>query len=212
MGAHVEPLEMTSTVSPKGDTRTNPPAVLVVDDVEANLISIEALLDGMACEVVLARSGDAALRQLLRREFAVILLDVEMPEMDGFEVAHHVSRNPATQEVPIVFLTAMHETDASVLRGYGSGAVDILFKPINSMVLRSKVRVFLDLYRGRRQLAESRRALEDMNRELSAVACANEELVEQFRTANIQLAAAYQNLATTQSQLVQSAKMASLGE
>jgi two-component system NtrC family sensor kinase len=210
--AHVNLLEKTMTAIPRADLRSNAPAVLVVDDVQANLISIEALLDGMACDVVLARSGDAALRQLLRREFAVILLDVEMPEMDGFEVAHHVSQNPATQEVPIVFLTAMHESDSSVLRGYGSGAVDILFKPINSMVLRSKVRVFLDLYRGRRQLAESRRALEEMNRELSAVACANEELVEQFRAANIQLAAAYQNLATTQSQLVQSAKMASLGE
>jgi two-component system NtrC family sensor kinase len=207
-----EPQEFDSSVPPASDSRAKPPAILVVDDVEANLISIQALLDGMNCEVVLAKSGNAALRHLLRQEFAVILLDVEMPEMDGFELAHHISRNPATQETPIVFLTAMHESDGSVLRGYGSGAVDMMFKPINSMVLRSKVRVFLDLYRGRRQLAESRQALEHMNRELTKVARANGELVEQFRSANIQLAAAYQNLATTQSQLVQSAKMASLGE
>jgi two-component system, NtrC family, sensor kinase len=166
------------------DDRTGAPAVLIVDDVEANLISIEALLDGMDCQVVLVKSGNAALRQLLRREFAVMLLDVQMPEMDGFEVASHVSQNPATRDTPIVFLTAMHESDGHVLKGYGSGAVDFLFKPINPTILRGKVRVFLDLYRARQKLTESRHALET----------------------------AYQNLATTHSQLVQSAKMASLGE
>jgi two-component system, NtrC family, sensor kinase len=167
------------------------PAVLVVDDVEANLVSLEALLEGMGCEVVLARSGNAALRELLHREFAVMLLDVQMPEMDGYEVARYVSQDPATREVPIVFLTAMHDDPDSVLRGYTSGAVDFLFKPVNPAIVRSKVRVFLELYRGRRQIEESRLALEQSHAEL---------------------AHAYQNLAATQSQLVQSAKMASLGE
>jgi two-component system NtrC family sensor kinase len=167
------------------------PAVLVVDDVEANLVSLEALLEGMGCEVVLARSGNAALRELLHREFAVMLLDVQMPEMDGYEVARYVSQDPATREVPIVFLTAMHEDPDSVLRGYTSGAVDFLFKPVNPAIVRSKVRVFLELYRGRRQIEESRLALEQSHADL---------------------AHAYQDLTATQSQLVQSAKMASLGE
>jgi two-component system NtrC family sensor kinase len=192
--------------------RAGAPAVLIVDDVDANLVSIEALLDGMDCQVVLAKSGNAALRQLLRREFAVMLLDVQMPEMDGFEVASHVNQNPATRDIPIVFLTAMHENDGSVLKGYGSGAVDFLFKPLNPTILRGKVRVFLDLYRARQKLAESREALEETNRELTLLAQARAELAERFRAANMELASAYHNLATTQSQLVQSAKMASLGE
>jgi two-component system NtrC family sensor kinase len=192
--------------------RANAPAVLIVDDVEANLTAMEALLEGMDCQVVLAKSGNTALRQLLRRQFAVMLLDVQMPEMDGFEVASHVNQNPATRDVPIVFLTAMNENDGSMLKGYGSGAVDFLFKPINPVILRGKVRVFLDLFRARQKLAESREALQQTNRELTLLAQAKAELADQFRAANIELASAYHDLTTTQSQLVQAAKMASLGE
>ena len=83
-----------------------------------------------------------------------MLLDVQMPEMDGYEVARHARENPATQEVPIIFLTAMHDNEDCVLRGYGSGAVDFLLKPVNSYVLRAKVRIFLDLYLSRRALAQ----------------------------------------------------------
>ena len=160
------------------------PAVLVVDDVDANLVAVEALLSDLDCDLVLARSGNAALSALLRREFAVILLDVQMPGMDGYEVARHSREYHGTRDVPIVFLTATHNTEDNVLRGYGSGAVDFLFKPIDSTILRSKVRVFLDLYNGKRQIADSKRALE--------------------RT--------YEELQATQAQLVHSAKMASLGE
>jgi two-component system, NtrC family, sensor kinase len=167
------------------------PSVLVVDDVPANLVSLEALLEVLGCEVTTASSGDQALRLLLRREFAVMLLDVQMPLMDGYEVARHARMNPATREVPIIFLTATHNSPENVLRGYGSGAVDFLFKPINPDVLRSKVRIFLELYSGRRQLADANQRLEQQNREL---------------------AAAYQDLQATQAQLVQSAKMASLGQ
>ena len=174
-GAEKEPaLEVTS----------ERPAVLVVDDVDANLVAVEALLSDLDCDLVLARSGNAALSALLRREFAVVLLDVQMPEMDGYEVARHSREYHGTRDVPIVFLTATHNTEENVLRGYGSGAVDFLFKPIDSTILRSKVRVFLDLYNGRRQIADSKRALE--------------------RT--------YEELQATQAQLVHSAKMASLGE
>jgi signal transduction histidine kinase len=128
------------------------PAILIVDDVEANLVALEAQLGTLDCDIVRATSGNDALRQLLRREFAVMLLDVQMPAMDGFEVARLARENRATRDLPIVFVTAMHETEESVLQGYGSGAIDFLFKPINARVLRSKVRVFLDLYLGRRQL------------------------------------------------------------
>jgi two-component system NtrC family sensor kinase len=148
------------------------------------LLVIDGLLKGMPCEVVLASSGNEALRLLLKHEFAVILLDVQMPEMDGYEVARHARLNPATAHIPIIFVTATHESEESQLRGYGSGAVDYLFKPVNPAILRSKVRVFLELFEKRRQVADGLKALTD----------------------------AYDELRSTQAQLIQAAKMASLGQ
>jgi two-component system NtrC family sensor kinase len=176
----------------------SPPAVLIVDDVEANLVALRALLEGLGCTVASAISGNQALRLLLKQEFAVMLLDVQMPEMDGYEVARHARMMPATRDVPIIFLTATHDSEENVLRGYGSGAVDFLFKPIDADVLRSKVRVFLELFSGRRQLADANQKLEANN---SSLRQANEELQQ-----------AYRELQAAQAQLVQSAKMASLGE
>lgn len=167
------------------------PAVLIVDDVEANLVVLRALLENVECSVTSVNSGTQALRALLRHKFAVMLLDVQMPEMDGYEVARHARMNPATRDVPIIFLTATHDSEANVMRGYGSGAVDFLFKPIDSTVLLSKVRIFLELYSARQELSN-----------------ANVEL----RQTNADLQRAYSELQATQSQLVQSAKMASLGE
>src|SRR5436190_6832052 len=115
------------------------PSVLIVDDVQANLSVAKGILSDLHCDLVCASSGNEALRHLLKREFAVMLLDVQMPEMDGFEVARLARENPATRDVPIIFVTAMIETEANMLRGYGSGAVDLLFKPVNAHVLRSKV-------------------------------------------------------------------------
>lgn len=128
------------------------PKVLLVDDVEANLVALEGILGRMPCELVRAGSGNEALRLLLKHEFAVMLLDVQMPDMDGYEVAQHARDNPDTRKVPTIFVTATHETEESVLRGYEAGAFDLLFKPIDPYVLRSKVQVFLDLYLGRRRL------------------------------------------------------------
>jgi two-component system NtrC family sensor kinase len=179
---------MTMTGSSPLDS---PPAVLIVDDVEANLVALRALLEETRCAVTSASSGTQALRHLLRQEFAVMLLDVQMPEMDGYEVARHARMNPATRDVPIIFLTATHNSQENVLRGYGSGAVDFLFKPIDRDVLRSKIRIFLELYEGRRQLASANQHLRQANQDLSA---------------------AYRELQAAQGQLVQSAKMASLGE
>jgi two-component system sensor histidine kinase/response regulator len=129
------------------------PPVLLVDDTEANLVALQAVLADLPCEPVVARSGNEALKQLLKHDFAVMLLDVQMPEMDGYEVAHYARDNPATREVPIIFLTAMSSTEDGVLRGYGSGAVDFLQKPINPRVLRGKVQVFLDLHGSRLRIA-----------------------------------------------------------
>jgi signal transduction histidine kinase len=130
------------------------PSILVVDDVEPNVVALEALIGDLGCEVVRATSGNEGLRQLLKREFAVILLDVQMPGMDGYEMARYARANPDTRDVPIIFLTAMDRTEENILQGYGSGAVDVLYKPLNPLILRSKVRVFLDLYITRRRLAD----------------------------------------------------------
>jgi signal transduction histidine kinase len=135
-------------------TQAPRPSILLVDDVEANLIALEAQLSGLDCERVRASSGNEALRQLLKRDFAVMLLDVQMPGMDGFEVARYARENPATRQVPIIFLTAMVETAEYVRRGYGTGAVDFLFKPVNAQILLSKVKVFLELYVSRQKLSQ----------------------------------------------------------
>src|SRR5688572_31805976 len=95
------------------------PSVLAVDDVAANLITLEALLEGIDCDVVQANSGEAALRHLLKRQFAVMLLDVQMPLMDGYEVAAHARSNPSTRDVPIIFLTAASDSEATALKAYG---------------------------------------------------------------------------------------------
>lgn len=144
------------------------PCVLLVDDVPANLVALQALLSRLDCELVLASSGNEALSLLLKRSFAVMLLDVQMPEIDGYEVAALARNNPSTRHVPIIFVTAMHETEDNALRGYGTGAVDFLFKPINPTVLRSKVQVFLDLYLGQRKLAAEVEAHKETLAELDA--------------------------------------------
>jgi two-component system, sensor histidine kinase and response regulator len=159
------------------------PCVLAVDDTPANLVALSALLDGLDCELVAVESGNEALRQLLRREFAVMLLDVQMPDMDGYEVARHARENPATRDVPIIFLTAGRRTDEGVLRGYGSGAVDFLFKPLDAHVLRSKVRVFLELYLSRKRLSDTLSELERANEALRHfTSAASHDLREPART------------------------------
>lgn len=130
------------------------PHVLLVDDKDANLIALRAQLEDLECELVFASSGNAALRELLKRSFAVVLLDVQMPDMDGYEVARLAHENPDTRDVPIIFVTATLDTQENALRGYGTGAVDCLFKPVNPHILRSKVRVFLALHESRQRLLD----------------------------------------------------------
>lgn len=136
------------------------PAILVVDDQNSNLIAMEAVFEGEPVDLVKASSGAEALKILLQRDFALVLLDVQMPDLDGFEVAEIMRSNPRTESTPIIFLTAISKEQRYIFRGYETGAVDYLFKPIDPAILRSKVRVFLDLERKNRSLRESLRLLQ----------------------------------------------------
>jgi len=128
--------------------------ILLVDDRPENLVALEAILGSLNQKLVPVRSGDAALKALLSDEFAVILLDVVMPGMDGFETAAHIKRRPRTRDVPIIFLTALNSEPDYAFRSYSAGAVDYIAKPFDPWVLRAKVAVFVDLYMKNRQLSE----------------------------------------------------------
>jgi PAS domain S-box-containing protein len=127
-------------------------SLLLVDDREANLVALREILEPLGQELVTARSGEEALKHLLTREFAAILLDVRMPGLDGFETAELIKARERTRHVPIIFLTAISEEDRQVFRAYETGAVDYLFKPFEPEVLRSKVSVFIDLHRKNQEL------------------------------------------------------------
>ena len=143
------------------------PKVLIVDDVPANLRAMAKLLAELDCAVLLAESGKSALATIEEHELAVVLLDVNMPDMDGFEVARLARALPTARHVPIIFVTGSSQTEDSVFQGYESGAVDVLFKPVNAHVLLSKVNVFLELHRSRQRLADEieahKRTLADLD-------------------------------------------------
>lgn len=128
--------------------------VLAVDDRPENLIALEAILQGLPVEIASVTSGDEALKRLLSEDYAVILLDAQMPGMDGFETASHIKRRERTRHIPIVFLTAANYDPHLAFRGYQLGAVDYLTKPLDPWVLRSKVQVFADLWKLNTELAE----------------------------------------------------------
>ncbi|SDT72858.1 response regulator [Actinoplanes derwentensis] len=125
---------------------------LLVDDRKDNLLALEAILQGLPVTAVAVESGEAALKQLLTDDFAVILLDAHMPNMDGFETASHIKRRERTRHVPILFLTAADRDAQLALRGYAVGAVDYLTKPFDPWVLRAKVSVFVELWTKNQQL------------------------------------------------------------
>lgn len=162
--------------------------ILVVDDVSDNLLAIEAALDGLAPALVFARSGEEALRCLLDRDFALILLDVQMPSMNGLETARLIRRRKRSQHVPIIFVTAHDRDDDEVLAGYRLGAVDFLFKPIKPEILRAKAGVFIDLQRHAAALARQAAQIEaqelaDLRRQVEAAALRRSNLeLERIRT------------------------------
>lgn len=142
------------------------PKILVVDDTPANLLVMRRLLAKVEAQLVEAASGAAALSACLDHDFALILLDVNMPEMDGFEVASLLQEEITTRQTPIIFVTAAYGDDLHRLKGYHSGAVDYIAKPINDQILLSKVRVFLDLYRSKLALQDALEQQFDLNRQL----------------------------------------------
>ncbi len=141
--------------------------ILLVDDREENLIALEDILSSLDLVPVRARSGEEALKALLNTEFALILLDVRMPGMDGFETAAHIKRRERTRNIPIIFLTVVDSAPDYAFRGYAAGAVDYLTKPFDPWVLRAKVSVFSELYNMNKRLAEQASLLRDrLNGEL----------------------------------------------
>ena len=159
------------------------PAILMVDDNPTNLYLLKAMLNHTGIELVRASSGADALRQVLQRDFALILLDVQMPGMDGFETATLIRQRERSSRTPIIFVTAHSPDGAMLLKGYQAGAVDYLFKPIDSTMLRSKVEVFVALYRNAELKAQAA-AAEAANRQLEADLRTQAELAEQLAHLN----------------------------
>ncbi|MFB4282129.1 MULTISPECIES: response regulator [unclassified Nonomuraea] len=153
--------------------------ILLVDDNEESLIALEAVLRPLQQLLFKARSGPEAMKLMLRHDFAVVLLDVLMPGMDGFETATHIKRLDQTRDVPIIFLTGTEPSSGAAFRGYAVGAVDYLTKPFDPWVLRSKVAVFMELFRKTAvlmeqaallaQLVQDHEALADFAQRLGAV-------------------------------------------
>jgi PAS domain S-box-containing protein len=162
-------------------------SLLLVDDRPQNLLALEAILEPLGHELVTATSGEQALRILLQRDdFAVILLDVQMPDLDGFEVAEVIKERDRTRAIPIIFLTALSKEERHVFRGYEIGAVDYVFKPFDREILRAKVGVFVELWEKNEQIREQAEQL------------AAQELAELRRTS----AERYRQLADAMPQIV----------
>jgi PAS domain S-box-containing protein len=169
----------------RGADVTGVASILVVDDHAENRTALEALLAPLGQRVVAVGSGEAALKELLRSDFACILLDVQMPRLDGFQTAALIKRRERSQHIPIIFLTAASKDDLEVFRGYSAGAVDYIFKPIDPDVLRSKVAVFVELWQKTQQLREHEARLHEQ--ELAALERASEARYRQLADAMPQI-------------------------
>ncbi len=156
------------------------PKILVVDDIPANLVAMRAILRKQDAELIEAGSGNEALALSLEHEFAMVLLDVQMPDMDGYEVAEMMRTTEQGETVPIIFVTASHREFLHELKGYQVGAVDYIGKPVDEQILNSKVSYFLELYSSKRDLQEKMREVKELNermlKEIHARVDAEEEL------------------------------------
>jgi len=158
--------------------------ILLVDDHEENLLALEAILTDESYNLVRAQSGRGALREVLARDFAIILLDVAMPDLDGYETASLIRQRERSRDTPIIFLTANYRTDMHVFRGYSVGAVDYIFKPFTPEILKSKVAVFVELYNKR----------EALKRHSAALQRAHDELEDRVRSRTREIATANEAL------------------
>ena len=145
----------------------NLPKILVVDDQEMNIYAMEQVLKNIGAEIFTAQSGNEALSRILYHDFALILMDVQMPEMNGFETAEIIRANDSTKCTPIIFVTAINKEEKYVARGYQTGAVDYLFKPVDPDILIAKVNFFLDLANVHNELKQKQAELELLNKKLS---------------------------------------------
>jgi PleD family two-component response regulator len=157
-------------------TNEAPVNILLVDDLPANLLALEAMLEGLGQNLVKARSGEEALRQLIQKDFAVILLDVLMPGMNGFETAKLIQDRDRSRHMPIIFLTAGGKTEIEMFQGYAVGAIDYLLKPIRPAILRSKVLVLINLHRKTEEVRLLKEELSQRMGELETVKNLNIDL------------------------------------
>jgi signal transduction histidine kinase/ActR/RegA family two-component response regulator len=161
--------------------------ILLVDDHVENLLALEATLSQLNQNVLKALSGREALKMLLDQDLAVILLDVHMPDMDGFETARLIRGREKTQNIPIIFLTAMHKSETQVFKGYSLGAVDYIFKPFDPEILKAKVSVFIELYKKTEEIQRQAELLGQKNQELDENNKAILRLYKEIETKNDEL-------------------------
>jgi len=162
------------TTSPTSKTKVN---ILIVDDDATKRFALKTIVAPLDENVIEASSGADALRQLLRNEFAVVLLDVRMPIMDGFETAQLIRQRPRSELTPLIFVTALDEAETDMGRGYNLGAVDFVFAPVVPAIMRAKVTVFVELYRAQKELRRYRTQLETLVEERTiALTAINREL------------------------------------
>ena len=192
--------------TPKG-ARGEPINILIVDDEPKNLTVLETILDDPGYRLVRAESADQALLALVVEEFTLLILDIRMPGMTGFELAQMIKERKKTARVPIIFLTAYYGEDQHILEGYGAGAVDYLHKPVNASILRSKVAVFAELYRKNREAIAASKAL---LAEVTERRHADEQLRELNETLENRVAARTSELAASQARLRHAADLAKL--
>jgi diguanylate cyclase (GGDEF)-like protein len=150
--------------------------ILIVDDRPENLFVLESLLENMNCNIIKANSGNEALSLMFDYDFALVLLDVQMPEMDGFETAELMRGNLRTRYIPVMFVTAISKEQKCIFKGYEVGAVDYLFKPIEPVILKSKVRVFIEMYNQKKIVEEQSKLLQLKIQELSQLKADNHRL------------------------------------
>jgi signal transduction histidine kinase len=158
------------------------PKVLLVDDVPANLIALHAILEDGNYTLVDAKSGAEALKAVLQDDFAVILMDVQMPEMSGYDAAKLIKKRKRSRDIPIIFVTAVSKEDAYVVHGYEAGAIDYLFKPLDTGIMKAKVDVFVELYMARERLRVQNETLKlqaDLVAERAALVSRTNLLLEQ---------------------------------
>jgi len=178
--------------------------ILLVDDRPENLLSLEALLQEPDLNIIKATSGNEALSLMLEHNFALVLLDVQMPDMDGFETAELMRSSERTKYVPIIFVTAINKEEKHVFKGYQTGAVDYLFKPLDQDILKGKVKVFLELHKQKLSLEETTNELQKTNEQLI------QEITERKRIEK-ELHKLLEDLRHSTAQLMQAEKMSGVG-